>query len=59
MQEIGTKQQTKWSTADGTDKLQTEQIDSLKESEHSRSKYSQRQWDRTVGWGKVPDEYKI
>ena len=20
-------------------------------------KYTQRQWDRTVGWGKVPDEY--
>ena len=19
--------------------------------------YTQRQWDRTVGWGKVPDEY--
>jgi hypothetical protein len=23
------------------------------------SKYSQRQWERTVGWGKVPPEYKI
>ena len=22
-----------------------------------RSKYTQRQWDRTVGWGTVPDEY--
>ena len=21
--------------------------------------YTQRQWDRTVGWGKVPDEYNI
>ena len=21
-------------------------------------KYTQRQWDRTVGWGKVPEEYK-
>ena len=20
--------------------------------------YTQREWDRTVGWGKVPDEYK-
>ena len=20
-------------------------------------KYTQREWDRTVGWGKVPDEY--
>ena len=20
-------------------------------------KYTQRDWDRTVGWGKVPDEY--
>ena len=23
----------------------------------SRSGYTQRQWDRTVGWGKVPKEY--
>ena len=23
------------------------------------SKYTQRQWDRTVGHGKVPDEYNI
>ncbi len=23
------------------------------------NKYSQRQWDRTVGYGKVPDEYNI
>lgn len=22
-----------------------------------QSKYTQRQWDRTVGWGTVPDEY--
>lgn len=22
------------------------------------NKYTQRQWDRTVGWGTVPDEYK-
>ena len=21
------------------------------------TKYTQRQWDRTVGWGTVPDEY--
>ena len=21
--------------------------------------YTQRQWDRTVGWGKVPDEYSL
>ena len=20
--------------------------------------YTQREWDRTVGWGKVPEEYK-
>ena len=20
-------------------------------------KYTQREWDRTVGWGKVPEEY--
>lgn len=23
------------------------------------SEYTQRQWDRTVGYGKVPDEYTI
>tara|TARA_Y100001972_G_C7584869_1_gene293252 strand:+ start:753 stop:893 length:141 start_codon:yes stop_codon:yes gene_type:complete len=23
------------------------------------SKYTQREWDRTVGWGKVPPEYSI
>ena len=23
-----------------------------------KHKYTQREWDRTVGWGKVPDEYK-
>ena len=23
------------------------------------TKYSQRQWERTVGWGKVPKEYNI
>ena len=21
--------------------------------------YTQRQWDRTVGWGNVPDEYSL
>jgi hypothetical protein len=21
--------------------------------------YTQRQWDRTVGWGKVPKEYSV
>tara|TARA_R110000744_G_scaffold355067_1_gene461537 strand:+ start:471 stop:674 length:204 start_codon:yes stop_codon:yes gene_type:complete len=25
----------------------------------SEDKYTQRQWDRTVGYGKVPDEYSI
>jgi len=25
----------------------------------SEDKYTQRQWDRTVGYGKVPDEYNI
>ena len=25
----------------------------------SKVKYSQRQWDRTVGWGSVPKEYKL
>ncbi len=24
---------------------------------HSNT-YTQQEWDRTVGWGKVPDEYK-
>ena len=23
----------------------------------TKNKYTQRQWDRTVGWGKVPTEY--
>ena len=23
------------------------------------NKYTQRQWDRTVGWGKVPTNYSI
>ena len=23
------------------------------------NKYTQRQWDRTVGWGKVPTDYSI
>jgi hypothetical protein len=23
------------------------------------NKYTQRQWDRTVGYGKVPDKYKL
>tara|TARA_R100000656_G_scaffold76462_1_gene56508 strand:- start:376 stop:615 length:240 start_codon:yes stop_codon:yes gene_type:complete len=23
------------------------------------NKYTQRQWDRTVGYGKVPDEYRM
>ena len=63
MQEIGTKQQTKWLTAAGTSKSQIEQTDSSKEYERLlkgfQGKYTQRQWDRTVGWGKVPDKYKI
>ena len=25
----------------------------------NKNKYTQRQWDRVVGWGKVPDEYNI
>ena len=58
MKEIGTKQPTRWSTVTGTDKSQTEQKDSFKESEQWPNKYTQRDWDRTVGWGQVPDEYK-
>ena len=27
-------------------------------SKLSNDGYTQREWDRTVGWGKVPDEYK-
>ena len=27
-------------------------------AEKTDNKYTQRQWDRTVGYGKVPDEYK-
>lgn len=26
--------------------------------EREGNKYTQRQWDRTVGWGEVPEEYK-
>ena len=25
----------------------------------AENKYTQRQWDRTVGYGPVPDEYKL
>ena len=25
----------------------------------AENKYTQRQWDRTVGYGLVPDEYKL
>jgi hypothetical protein len=25
----------------------------------NKNKYTQRQWDRTVGWGSVPKEYSI
>jgi GH24 family phage-related lysozyme (muramidase) len=25
----------------------------------NKNKYTQRQWDRTVGWGKVTKEYSI
>ena len=28
-------------------------------SDKENNKYTQRQWDRIVGWGIVPDEYKI
>ena len=24
----------------------------------AKTKYTQRQWDRVVGWGSVPEEYK-
>lgn len=27
-------------------------------SKKHENTYTQREWDRTVGWGKVPDEYK-
>ena len=27
------------------------------EREEDQMKYTQREWDRTVGWGTVPDEY--
>ena len=29
-----------------------------KELETWPNKYTQREWDRTVGWGEVPKEYK-
>ena len=25
----------------------------------NKNKYTQRQWDRTVGYGKIPDEYSV
>ena len=25
----------------------------------NKNKYTQRQWDRTVGYGKVPDKYNV
>lgn len=25
----------------------------------NKNKYTQRQWDRTVGYGKVPDKYSV
>ena len=25
----------------------------------NKNKYTQREWDRVVGWGKVPDKYNI
>ena len=28
-------------------------------SDKENNKYTQRQWDRIVGWGIVPDEYKV
>jgi len=30
-----------------------------KEKPMAENKYTQRQWDRTVGYGPVPDEYKL
>ena len=42
----------KWNIS--TSWLQDNQGNIIKENEN---KYTQRQWDRTVGWGKVPAEY--
>ena len=60
MKEIGREQQMKWSTADGTTKSKKEQTDLSSECEQypSNTGYTQREWDRVVGWGLVPDEYK-
>ena len=30
-----------------------------KELENWPNKYTQREWDRTVGWGEVPQKYKL
>lgn len=30
----------------------------IKDSSQREIKYTQRQWDRVVGWGSVPEEYK-
>ena len=29
----------------------------IKETEDNKNKYTQSQWDRIVGWGKVPMKY--
>ena len=30
-----------------------------KKDKDPQNYYTQREWDRTVGWGKVPDEYAL
>ena len=46
-----------WDESDGSYGyiIQAEKVD----KEVNENKYSQRQWDRVVGYGPVPDEYKI
>ena len=33
-------------------------VQRMREANHITNKYTQRQWDRVVGYGKVPKEYK-
>ena len=46
---------SKWNLS--TSWIQDSQGNIIKETEDNENKYTQRQWDRVVGWGKVPAEY--
>ena len=46
---------SKWNLS--TSWIQDSQGNIIKETEDNENKYTQRQWNRVVGWGKVPAEY--